>query len=74
MYQRVSQANELLPGAEVVRVVSPRKLYLTLEGLEVYTRYQISILAFTVKGDGVVSEAVIAGMSNDCMNAMLHFI
>lgn len=42
-------------------VVNSSTLSTGLENLNAFTRYEIEVLAFTVKGDGVKSKAIRAG-------------
>ena len=46
-------------------------LHTTLEGVDNYAVYSISVLAFTVKGDGAASEAIYAGKSICCQRTWM---
>ena len=75
LYKAIATANvkleEDLETKEVV--VNYSTLSTALEGLNAFTRYEIEVLAFTVKGDGVKSKAIRAGSqdqhnsSNTCI-------
>ncbi|XP_022795623.1 uncharacterized protein LOC111334195 isoform X1 [Stylophora pistillata] len=47
-----------------VVTVSRSSLFADLENLDAYTRYEIEVLAFTIKGDGVKSEPIRAETCN----------
>ena len=64
IYQPITIANESLPQvdrSESSVVVGPQDLSVQLSSLNIFTRYEISVSAFTRKGNGPRSEAIVAG-------------
>ena len=62
-YRAIAVANEALEEeleTSVVKVGSST-LFAVLENLDAFTRYEIEVLAFTIKGDGVKSNPIKAG-------------
>ena len=66
LYSAIAIANEKLEELEVYEVtVGPSTLIAVLKNLTAFTRYEVRVLAFTVKGDGVKSNPIRAGNSDD---------
>ena len=65
LYRAVAIADETPDEKMETKVVtvSSSSLFADLENLDAYTRYEIEVLAFTIKGDGVKSEPIRAGIS-----------
>ena len=63
LYKAIAISNEKLEEDLETREVKvqPSKLSAVLENLNAFTRYEIEVLAYTVKGDGVKSKAIRAG-------------
>lgn len=63
LYKAIAISNEEFEGeletSEVI--VGPNMLFADLGNLNAFTRYEIEVLAFTVKGDGVKSKDIRAG-------------
>ena len=74
LYKAIAIANvkleEDLETKEVV--VNSSTLSTVLENLNAFTRYEIGVLAFTVKGDGVKSKAIRAGNQDQHFKYMFH--
>ena len=69
LYSAITIANENLEELETYEVtVGPSTLIAVLENLTAFTRYEVQVLAFTVKGDGVESTPIRAGNSDDLKN------
>ena len=66
LYSAIAVANEKLEELETYELtVGPSTLIAVLENLTAFTRYEVRVLAFTVKGDGVKSTPIRAGNSDD---------
>ena len=64
VYKPITIANRSILGEEYSErsvIVGPDKLSTELNSLTTFTRYAIRVSAFTVKGNGVRSEPIIAG-------------
>lgn len=63
LYKAIATANEKLEEELETSVVTVGSsiLFAVLENLDAYTRYEIEVLAFTIKGDGVKSKPMRAG-------------
>ena len=63
-YTAIATANEkhdeVMETKEII--LNSSTLSIVLKNLSVFTRYEIEVLAFTAKGDGVRSDAIRAGM------------
>ena len=46
---------EVTDGSSFTRNLLPRQLWLRIDGLRKYTLYNVTVLAYTVKGDGIVT-------------------
>ena len=69
LYSAIAIANEKLEELETYEVtVGPSTLIAVLKNLTAFTRYEVRVLAFTVKGDGVKSTPIRAGNSDDYKN------
>ena len=67
LYKAIAIANEepeKEPGTSEV-IVEPSMLLAVLENLTAFTRYEVQVLAFTVKGDGVKSPPIRAGNTRE---------
>jgi len=66
LYKAIAISNEKLEEDLETREVKvqPSKLSAVLENLNAFTRYEIEVLAYTVKGDGVKSKAIRAETCN----------
>lgn len=62
-YKAIAIANEALEEELETSVVTVGRsdLFAVLENLNAFTRYEIEVLAFTIKGDGVKSKPIEAG-------------
>lgn len=62
-YRAIAIANEALEEELETSVVTvgSSDLFAVLENLNAFTRYEIEVLAFTIKGDGVKSKPIEAG-------------
>lgn len=69
LYKAIAIANEKLEGELPTKdvIVSPSTLSTVLENLDAFTRYEIEVLASTIKGDGVKSKAITAGIHDHTM-------
>lgn len=67
LYKAIATAEETPEEESETNIVtvSSSSLSAVLENLDAYTRYEIEVLAFTIKGDGVKSEPIRAGISQD---------
>ena len=65
-YKAIAIANEALEKELETSVVTvgSSSLSASLENLNAFTRYEIEVLAFTIKGDGVKSKPIKAGTCN----------
>lgn len=62
LYSAIAIANKKLEELKTYEVtVEPSTLTAVLENLTAFTRYEVRVLAFTVKGDGVKSTPIRAG-------------
>lgn len=61
LYKLLTVAEESVQAETVIKTTDEKTLTTTLEGLENYGMYDIRVLAFTIKGDGAVSESIAAG-------------
>ena len=63
VYRKIKVADEYFSGLKQVKKFDRWTMHTTLEVVDNYAVYSISVLAFTVKGDGKASEAIYAGKS-----------
>ena len=61
LYKLLTIAEESVQAETVIKTTDEKTLTTTLEGLENYGVYDIRVLAFTIKGDGAVSQSIAAG-------------
>lgn len=61
LYKLLTIAEESVEAETVIKTTDEKTLTTTLEGLENYGVYDIRVLAFTIKGDGAVSQSIAAG-------------
>ena len=65
LYRKVREADEIIRSRKAVersKLLDEWTLNTTLENLDSFAVYSISVLAFTVKGDGPRSKPVYGGM------------
>lgn len=61
LYRVLSIAEEIVRQPTVTTIAKPTALNITLRQLLNYAVYDIRVLAFTVKGDGMKTQSIIAG-------------
>lgn len=62
LYRVLSIAEEDVRQPTLTATAKPTALNFTLTGLLNYAVYDIRVLAFTMKGDGVETQSIIAGV------------
>ena len=62
LYRVLSIAEEDVSQPTLIATAKPTALNFTLTGLLNYAVYDIRVLAFTMKGDGVETHSIIAGV------------
>ena len=62
LYKILTLAGEAKKPQTLIKTTDEKTLSTTLEGLQNYAVYDIRVLAFTIKGDGVVSQSIRAGI------------
>lgn len=67
LYKKVMVQDEEWSGIQVNYTVGPQNLSTMIEELDNYAVYQIQVLGFTIKGDGVISQPVYAGKTNSAI-------
>ncbi|XP_031569306.1 protein sidekick-2-like [Actinia tenebrosa] len=60
LYKKVMMQDEEWSGIQVNYTVQSQSLSTMIEDLDNYAVYQIQVLGFTIKGDGVISQSVYA--------------
>lgn len=75
-YKAIATANKKFDD-EVIQTrkltVDSSTLAAVLENLTAFTRYEIKVLAFTIKGDGVPSNAIRAGIDRNPSPAVCNY-
>ncbi|KAK3736615.1 hypothetical protein QZH41_018292 [Actinostola sp. cb2023] len=70
-YKPVSVSNETIkePQSYVEKVLKAKQTSVELQGLSAFTRYHVYVLAFTIKGNGVATQIIVAETCN-CHNML----
>ena len=61
LYKVLALAGEDIKGSTLNNTTDAATLNTTLEGLQNFAVYEIRVSAFTIKGDGAISQGITAG-------------
>ena len=72
LYRVLTLAGEEVKEPTLIKTTDENTLHTTLEGLQNYAVYDIRVLAFTIKGDGAVSQSIIAGTIDKAKSKLMN--
>jgi hypothetical protein len=72
LYKKVRLQDEGCDGIQMNYTVEPLFLSTMIEHLDNYAVYRIQVLGFTIKGDGVISQSIYAGMYTLRMRTLIY--